>query len=41
VEGYSSSFSSLLAEAEELVVRVEAEKLIIRVGAGISCKYIC
>jgi hypothetical protein len=32
VEGCSSSFSSSLAEAEELVVRV---------GAGISCKHIC
>jgi hypothetical protein len=41
VEGCSSSFSSLLAEAEELVVRVGAEELVVRVGAGISCKYIC
>jgi hypothetical protein len=32
VEGCSSSFSSSLADTEELVVRVEA---------GISCKYIC
>jgi hypothetical protein len=31
VKGYSSSFTSLLAEAEELIIRV---------GASISCKYI-